>query len=106
MTAPALHSPAPWEVATEDGTPMYPLGPREVFDDAGQAVCEVYEGRYAERNGHLIGAAPDLLAACERMRRELRLAHGAKPCATSCEHMRCALMRSADAAIAKARGGK
>jgi hypothetical protein len=54
------HTPGPWKLGPSLG---------EVRDDDDNVLCDVYHDNdeQAEADAYLIAAAPELLAACERL---------------------------------------
>ena len=54
-----LHTPGPWEV---DGVEIYPVAGHRASD----AICEMKPG-FSHADAILIAAAPELLAALQRM---------------------------------------
>lgn len=88
------YTPTPW-VALKDG---------RVRDDSGETIAAMYgDVRAADENALLFAAAPDLLAACERLAEAQRRADAG-------EHGGFGLyvdaVDAARAAIGKARGEK
>lgn len=59
------HTPGPWIDYDEDGIIT---GEMPVTSEDGEGVCCVIAGPNAKGNATLIKAAPDLLAACEKLR--------------------------------------
>jgi hypothetical protein len=65
------HTPGPWDYSP-GGITIH--GPNE------EAVAETLpQGRRTLDNARLIAAAPDLLAACERLKRAVTVIHGLSP---------------------------
>lgn len=89
------HTPGPWHIRGDDGSPGYVEGRHIYAEHEGNTGCvAIVRGSMA--NAHLIAAAPEMLAALERLESGVRLwiSRG-----VSDEDM-----AVAQAAIAKARG--
>jgi hypothetical protein len=94
----SAHTPGPWFVS-----PPTRENPSEARVTALAGGVRIYEApltRETEANAHLIAAAPDMLAALERL---LSSALIAQPYNAQ---FFAPVVAAADAAIAKARGGK
>ena len=92
----SAHTPGPWSVFTDNredmGGLVYVAGYNIIAP--GQTIVGeegICSSRNGKANAHLIAAAPDLLAICERIHDELTL--------------RSELHEQLSAAIAKAKGG-
>lgn len=85
------HTPGPWKVSpTSHHAHDYRIdGPDGLMD---------FDADEARANARLISAAPDLLAVCQRMLREIEFG------GTNATAIRC-MIEDAKAAIAKAEGG-
>lgn len=69
------HTPGPWEALPPCGPGNYAIVSEKVNESGNFYVAYIPDDHpTAEVNARLIAAAPDLLAACEIVERELRIA--------------------------------
>ena len=91
----SAHSPGPWSVETDED------GRDRIVDALGGVIAEIAGcSRGTNPNAHLLGAATDLLDACELARSQL----SCNCCFPACNT--CYTIRQLEQAIKKARGKK